>query len=85
MPSSENSIVETDFLTFASASGVASFFEQGYTISERTKIVCIGAVTAEALQQRGVQQFALAETQTVEGMTNCIIQLAAGNVNRKTT
>ena len=68
--------VDTDFLTFASSSGVDSFFESGYTFSEKTKVVCIGEITAEALKKHGVTEFSTADIQTSAGMTDTILQEA---------
>lgn len=48
VPAADKNIT-ADFITFASGSGVRTFFGSGYTISEGTKLVCIGAVTAEEL------------------------------------
>lgn len=39
----------TDYLTFASGSGVRAFFGAGYTVSDNTKIICIGDITADEL------------------------------------
>lgn len=41
--------ITTDFITFASGSGVRSFFGAGYTVSDSTRIVCIGNITADEL------------------------------------
>ena len=41
---------ETDYLVFASAEGVRTFFENGGTVCEAT-IVCIGELTAAALRE----------------------------------
>ena len=51
---SQSCMVDTDFITFASSSGVKSFFEKGYSISSKTKIVCIGEITARALLQHNI-------------------------------
>lgn len=42
---SEGGIITSDYITFASSSGVNAF-ESGYVVSENTKIVCIGEITA---------------------------------------
>ena len=42
---------DSDYIVFGSSSGVQSFFERGSTISENTKIVCIGSQTAETAQE----------------------------------
>ncbi len=71
-----NTQVDTDFLTFASSSGVDSFFESGYTFSEKTKVVCIGEITAETLKKHGVTDFSTADIQTSAGMADKILQEA---------
>jgi len=45
----EGNEIFDDYLVFASGSGVRGFFGTGCSISERTKIVCIGEVTAAEL------------------------------------
>lgn len=71
-----NTHVDTDFLTFASSSGVDSFFESGFTFSEKTKVVCIGEITAETLKKHGVTNFSTADIQTADGIINTILQEA---------
>jgi len=65
--------VETDFLVFASASGVQAFFEVS-TVSEKTKIICIGDMTAKELQKYAVSHYIKAKTQTTEGILETILQ-----------
>lgn len=60
----DNSVVDTDFITFASASGVNTFFDGGAIISDRTSVVCIGEITAEALESHGVNSFKIAKRRT---------------------
>lgn len=71
-----NTHVNTDFLTFASSSGVDSFFESGFNFSEKTRIVCIGEITAKTLKKHGVTNFSTADIQTAGGMINTILQEA---------
>ncbi len=66
--------IATDFLTFASASGVDAFFQKKYTISPDTKIVCIGAVTADALEKHGVFSALVSEVQTADGLIETILE-----------
>ena len=73
---SQSCMVDTDFITFASSSGVKSFFEKGYSISAKTKIVCIGEITARALLQRNIKEFNIAKTKDVHGVVNAILKTA---------
>lgn len=66
--------VRTDFITFASASGVDAFFGMGYMISPQTKIICIGEVTANSLRKYGVENMIISDVQTANGITEKIIQ-----------
>ncbi len=70
----ENKTIDTDFVTFASSSGVKAFFTSGFTISETTKIICIGDITAKTLKQYGVEQFDTADSFTADGITDTIIR-----------
>lgn len=70
----DNSVVDTDFITFASASGVNTFFDGGATISDRTSVVCIGEITAEALESHGVNSFKIAKTKDTDGILKTIIK-----------
>lgn len=70
----DNSVVDTDFITFASASGVNTFFDGGAIISDRTSVVCIGEITAEALESHGVNSFKIAKTKDTDGILETIIK-----------
>ncbi len=67
--------VKTDFLIFASASGVEAFFENS-TVDNNTKIICIGDMTAKALQKYAVSGYFKARTQNAEGILEIILQEA---------
>ena len=69
--------VKTDFLTFASASGVEEFFASGCSISEKTKVICIGEITACVLRKHGVSEYSVCETQNVQGIIDSILMEAA--------
>lgn len=69
----EGGVINTDYITFASASGVNAFFESGYSISENTKIVCIGEITAKALQGYNTDDCKIAKTKDAVGIINTII------------
>ncbi|MEE3450796.1 MAG: uroporphyrinogen-III C-methyltransferase [Acutalibacteraceae bacterium] len=64
--------VNTDYVTFASASGVQAFFETGYTVSDNTQIVCIGEVTADMLKHYVREGFSIANTNSTDGITQLI-------------
>ncbi|WP_405353626.1 uroporphyrinogen-III C-methyltransferase [Ruminococcus sp.] len=70
---SEASTITADYITFASSSGVNAFFESGYTISDNTKIVCIGEITAKALSSHNISDYKIARTKDVVGIINTII------------
>lgn len=67
--------VNTDYLTFASASGVQAFFENGYSVSENTKIVCIGDVTADMLKRFVSRKFSIAKTSSSDGIAQLIKEI----------
>lgn len=71
--SKADKIIDTDYITFASSSGVQAFYENGYKKSARTKAVCIGEVTAEALKKYGVSEFLQSKIQNVEGIADVIL------------
>lgn len=66
--------IQSDYITFASSSGVKAFFDNGYNLSENSKVICIGSITAETLQKYGVSQFSVAETSSTEGIIKAIIK-----------
>lgn len=70
----ENTEINTDFITFASSSGVKAFFENGYKISSKTKIICIGNATANTLKSYEISDYLISETQNVQGITDTILQ-----------
>jgi uroporphyrinogen III methyltransferase/synthase len=69
----ENAEISTDFITFASSSGVNAFFENGYLVSPKTKIVCIGEITANALQKHGISDFKISKTSNINGITDILL------------
>ena len=66
--------IDTDFITFASPSGVKFFFDNNYKISSKTKIICIGEVTAEELKKQGINDFYTSEVSTSEGIAEVILR-----------
>lgn len=78
-----NKTVDTDFITFASSSGVDAFYENGFTISEKTKIVCIGEITAKALIKRGISEINISRTKTAYGITDTILKMLEENSNEE--
>lgn len=65
--------ISDDFLTFASSSGVDAFFGAGYEISEHTKIICIGEVTANTLKKYGAFDYLTAKVNNIDGIVNEIL------------
>lgn len=63
--------IETDYIVFGSAAGINGFIESGSVLSEKTKIVCIGSVTAST--QKKYRNIITAEPYTVDGIINSII------------
>ena len=68
-----------DYLTFSSAGGVRLYFETVGYIAERTKCVCIGAPTAEALRRYGVEPAAVSDAISAEGIVDAILKLSQTN------
>ena len=65
-----------DYVTFASASGVEAFFETGGQQEKEwfnnVKVVCIGDITAEALERYGRNADLIAEVYSVSGIAQAI-------------
>lgn len=64
--------IATDFLVFASCSGVEDFYRQGYSISPKTKTVCIGFATASELKKHGETNIFTPEIQNAESIVELI-------------
>ena len=77
--------INTDFVTFASSSGVNAFFENGYKIGKNTKIVCIGDITANALVKQGVNDFRISKTSNIDGIIETILTEEIQNAEIQTT
>lgn len=71
--SGEINNIDTDFITFASASGVNAFFENGFSISSKTKIVCIGEITANALKQHNISDYRVSKISNIDGIIQEIL------------
>ena len=67
-------VQEMDFITFASGSGVRGFMENGGTIPEGTKAVCIGTSTRKMLKKYGDYEKITAETFNVDGVVEAILK-----------
>lgn len=70
----DNNEIDTDFITFASSSGVRAFFENGFRISPKTKIICIGEITANALIRHNINDFQISKTSNVDGIIDAILR-----------
>jgi uroporphyrinogen III methyltransferase/synthase len=66
--------ITSDYLVFGSASGTDAFFGGGYTVSPHTKIVCIGEITALALERHGIGDYITAGKQDIGGIIETIIR-----------
>lgn len=64
---------DTDYITFASASGVTAFFKNGGRIG-RAKPICIGTVTAATFQKYSEISPLIAEMHTAEGIISLITE-----------
>ena len=67
-------VQEMDFITFASGSGVRGFMENGGTIPDGTKAVCIGTSTRKMLKKYGDYEKITAETFNVDGVVEAILK-----------
>ncbi len=70
--------VKSSFIVFGSEFGVRAFFDNGFTVSEETKLVCIGAKTAAAAGRYTSGRIIRAVPDTAEGVVNVI----KGEMNR---
>ena len=62
-----------NYLVFASGSGVQGFFkDSGLTVPKRTKLVCIGRITAKALEEWGYKADLTASDYTVTGIADVL-------------
>ncbi|MBR1592494.1 MAG: uroporphyrinogen-III C-methyltransferase [Ruminococcus sp.] len=66
--------IETDYLIFASGSGVRSFFGNGWTVSKNTGIICIGEVTAGVLEEYNVKNYRTASVSTADGILRTVME-----------
>ena len=62
-----------DYLTFSSAGGVELFFHQYGSLPQGVQCVCIGEVTARALEQHTSASYLLAEEISAAGIINAIL------------
>ena len=65
--------VTTDYITFASSSGVEEFVKNNFTISDRTKIVSIGNITSKSLLKHNVKDFITSQVADTNGLLSAII------------
>lgn len=62
-----------DYLVFSSASGV-ELFREHYGLFEKPRYVCIGAVTAAALENGGMPDYLMADEISAEGILRAILE-----------
>lgn len=65
--------IDDDYAVFASAGGVRSFFSGGGSLSENTKCISIGEVTAAELKKYGINGPLLPTESTAEGIIQKIL------------
>ena len=65
-----------DYLSFSSAGGVRLYFETVGRVAAKTKCVCIGAPTADALRRYGVAPAAVSDEISAEGIVKAILRLS---------
>lgn len=65
-----------DYLVFSSASGV-ELFREHYGLPESPRYVCIGAVTAAALENHGISDYLLADEISADGILSAILEDAS--------
>ena len=74
-----------DYITFASGSGVDSFFEKGdkelIKRLNNTRIVCIGEVTAKRLNHYGITDYIIAGEYNADGMVAAILEADRGDLS----
>lgn len=63
-----------DYLVFGSASGVHAFFAGENSVSDNTKIVCIGYSTAEALRSLKKEACLVCEEHSADGIIQAILR-----------
>jgi uroporphyrinogen III methyltransferase/synthase len=63
----------TNYITFASASGVSAFFENGGRLNNSTP-VCIGEITASEFKKHSEIEPLIAKTHTAQGIINVILE-----------
>lgn len=64
--------IDTDYLVFASPSGVRAFFDSGFSVSESTKVISIGNTTAHELKKNEITDILLPKNSTADGIVRLI-------------
>ena len=70
----KTSAEDLDYLTFASAGGVELFFRQYGCLPEGVRCVCIGEVTACALERCTEASYLIADEISAEGLVNAVVR-----------
>jgi len=70
----DESYIDTDYIVFGSASGSKGFFDSNCRISEKTKIVCIGEITAGAIPEDIKNKILISETYDIKGIVNLFLK-----------
>lgn len=69
----EGEVPKVDYLVFASAGGVKAYWETFGEPEKTTKCVCIGEITAAALQKRSDRPFLMATEISAQGILDTIL------------
>ncbi len=70
----DESYIDTDYIVFGSASGSKGFFDSNCRLSEKTRIVCIGEITAGAIPEDIKNKILIAETYDIKGIANLFLK-----------
>lgn len=66
--------ITSEYLVFGSCSGVQSFFDCGFSVSDRTEIICIGDITARALEKYCGRKCSISKTFDAQGIAEIILK-----------
>lgn len=66
--------INNDYIIFGSSLGAKGFFENQCSLSDKTKIVCIGETTAKAVPENIKNTVLIAETYDIQGILNKILK-----------
>ncbi len=68
------SVCRDDYLIFASSQGLKGYIEAGETISDQTKVICIGPYTAKMAERYHIRNWILAKEASRKGILETILE-----------